>query len=122
MSRNLLYRLSTLSLVGITLAVFLSQTVAAQNKPVVGSPNVAIADPPVPRPGTTPCAVQLFPKESFGDVGANNRMDAVPHLFNYQPPADCKGPWAKVVLEADFSVDPEVLAFREKDPCLKGLC
>ncbi len=106
MSRNLLSRLSTLSLVGITLAVFLSQIVAAQNKPVVGSPNVAIADPPVPRPGTTPCVVQLFPKESFGDVGANNRMDAVPHLFNYQPPADCTGPWAKVVLEADFSVDP----------------
>lgn len=105
MSQNLLYRWSIPSLVGITLAVFCGRTIVAQNKPVVGSPNVAIADPPVPRPATTPCVVQLFPKQSFGDTGANNRMDAVPHLYNYQPPAGCKGAWAKVVLEADFAVD-----------------
>lgn len=83
-----------------------SGALCAQSKPAVGSPNVAIADPPIPRPSTTPCAVQLFPREDFGPAGENTRMDAVPHAFKYQPPAGCKGAWAKVVLEADFSVDP----------------
>ena len=105
MLRNLLCRLSITCLAGITLAVPCGGTLHAQNKPAVGSPNVAIADPPVQRPGTTPCTVSLFDHESFGDTGANTRMDAVPHPYTYQPPADCKGPWAKVVLEADFSID-----------------
>lgn len=88
------------------LVALCSQALRAQKKPLVGSPNVAIADPPVPRPGTKPCTVQLFPKESFGAAGENTRMDAVPHAFSYSPPTGCKAPWAKVVLEADFSVDP----------------
>lgn len=78
----------------------------AQTKPTVGSANVAIADPAIPRPATAPCIVQLFPREDFGPAGENTRMDAVPHAFKYQPPAGCRGSWAKVVLEADFSVDP----------------
>ena len=105
MSRNLFCRLSLMLLAGIVLVVPWGRALDAQSQPVVGSPNVAIADPPVPRPATTPCAVQLFPKENFGATGENTRMDAVPHPFTYQPPAGCKGPWAKVVLEADFSVD-----------------
>lgn len=105
MSRNLLCRLSITSLAGIALVVPSGRALCAQSKPVVGSPNVAIADPPVPRPATTPCTVQLFPKESFGATGTNTRMDAVPHPYTYQPPTGCTGPWAKVVLEADFSVD-----------------
>jgi len=62
----------------------------------VGSPNTATADPPVPRPSTTPCAVQLFSNLTFADFS--------PKPFTYTPPAACPGPWAKVVLEADFSV------------------
>jgi hypothetical protein len=81
------------------------RAVRAQNQPRVGSRNVAIADPTLPVPTTKPCTVQLFPKEDFGPAGENNRMDAVPHNFSYQPPSECKGPWAKVVLVADFSVD-----------------
>jgi len=104
MLRNLYGRLCLMLLAGIVLAM--PRVLDAQSKPVVGSPNVAIADPAVPRPSTTPCAVQLFPKENFGGTGENTRMDAEPHPFTYQPPAGCKGPWAKVVLEADFSVDP----------------
>ncbi|HKT13529.1 MAG TPA: peptide-N4-asparagine amidase [Terriglobia bacterium] len=33
-------------------------------------------------------------------------MDTIPHAFTYHPPASCKAPWAKVVLIADFFVDP----------------
>jgi hypothetical protein len=105
MPRNLLCRLSITALSGVALAAACGRALYAQSKPVVGSPNVAIADPPVPRPATKPCAVQLFPEERFGAAGENTRMDAVPHPFTYQPPTGCKPPWAKVVLEADFSVD-----------------
>lgn len=78
----------------------------AQDKPVAGSPNVALANPRMPVPHTKPCTVQLFPRERFGAKGADNRMGSLPHRFHYVPPAGCKGPWAKVVLEASFSVDP----------------
>jgi hypothetical protein len=64
--------------------------------PTVGSPNNATADPPVARPSTTPCTVQLFSHVTFADFS--------PKPFTYTPPAACPGPWAKVVLEGDFSV------------------
>lgn len=62
----------------------------------IGSANTATADPPVPRPQTTPCVVQLFSNVAFADFS--------PKLFSFTPPAACPGPWAKVVLEADFSI------------------
>lgn len=62
----------------------------------IGSPNNVTADPPVPRPSTTPCVVQLFSHVTFADFS--------PKPFTYTPPAACPGPWAKVVLEGDFSV------------------
>jgi hypothetical protein len=102
---NRFWQLSIAVLAGLVLVVSCGRAVAAQSGPAIGSRNVAIADPPVPRPGTKPCAVQLFPKERFGLAGEDTRMDAVPHPFKYQPPAGCKAPWAKVVLEADFSVE-----------------
>jgi hypothetical protein len=64
--------------------------------PTLGSPNTVTADPPVPRPPTTPCTVELFSNLHFADFN--------PKTFSYTPPAACPGPWAKVVLEADFSV------------------
>ncbi len=58
--------------------------------------NAITADPPVTRPKTQPCVVQLF---------ANVRFDNFsPRDFGYEPPADCARPWAKVVLEGDFYV------------------
>jgi hypothetical protein len=60
----------------------------------VGSSNTATADPAVARPATTPCAVQLFSSQAFADFSLKP--------FTYAPA--CPGPWAKVVLEADFSV------------------
>lgn len=102
--KNVLGPIAAVSIVCLALACC-ECVVAATNAPAVGSQNVAVADPPIPRPATTSCSVQLFPRENFGPVGENTRMDAIPHPFTYRPPAQCKGPWAKVVLEADFSVD-----------------
>ena len=86
----------------LSLAVFLVSTAApAQPTPVtplaVGSANTATADPTVPRPKTAPCSVRLFTDMKFADFS--------PKSFAYAPPAACPGPWQKVVLEADYSVE-----------------
>jgi hypothetical protein len=62
----------------------------------LGSANTVTADSLVPRPPTKPCVVQLFSDAQFFDFNVEN--------FSYAPPADCPGPWAKVVLEADINV------------------
>ena len=62
--------------------------------PTVGSGNVADADPPVLRPTTQPCRVQLFSNLQSGGSTQN---------FTYAPPADCPGPWSKVVFNGDFT-------------------
>lgn len=84
-------------------AVVLVATAAAQAQyaplppPVVGSANTATADPGVARPRATPCIVQLFSDMPFANFS--------PKFFAYAPPPACPGPWGKVVLEADYSVD-----------------
>lgn len=92
-SRTLLALLAGCSLAA---AVLVQPAAAVAAAPVVGSANTATADPPVPRPPTTPCTVVLFSNFTFADFS--------PKPFIYSPPAACPGPWAKVVLEADFSV------------------
>jgi len=62
----------------------------------IGSPNTVTADPPIPRPRTTPCIVSLFTGVQFADF--------TPKTFAYAPPPACPGPWQKVVLAADFAV------------------
>jgi hypothetical protein len=105
MTRNTFCRHAATFLAGILYVSAGGCLLHGGSQPTVGSPNVAVADPAVPRPATKPCIVELFPVEPFGPAGENTRMDAEPHLFKYQPPADCQAPWAKVVLEADFAVD-----------------
>jgi hypothetical protein len=63
----------------------------------VGTSNVATADPPVPRPDTKPCVVTLFSGDRFADF--------TPKPFVFTPPAACRGPWAKVVLQLNLSAD-----------------
>ena len=70
--------------------------VVVTHGPQIGSSNPITADPPVERPHTTPCSVQLFTNEQFADFNIKD--------FNYAPPSGCRGPWAKVVFSADFTV------------------
>jgi hypothetical protein len=81
----------------VSLLVLLSTIAAAQLPQLkIGSSNTALADPPVPRPNTVPCKVTLYQGLIFNDFN--------PRSFTYAPPAGCPGPWAKVVLQANFSV------------------
>jgi len=82
------------SVTSILFLALLSTLAAAELK--IGSSNTATADPTVPVPKTTACKVILFKGFKFDDFSPRN--------FTYTPPADCAPPWAKVVLEADFSV------------------
>jgi len=77
-----------------SLLVLLSAVATAQFK--IGSGNTAFADPPVQRPHTTPCKVQLYKQFKFDDFN--------PRSFTYTPPADCPGPWDKVILEVNLSI------------------
>ncbi len=84
------------------LAVVLLVTVAgplvfASGPYQLGSSNTVSADPNITRPPTTPCVVQLFSGASFYDFNVEN--------YTYTPPADCPGPWAKVILESDISLN-----------------
>ena len=79
----------------VALSPGLSTPVRAQTF-TIGSPNVAVADPLVPRPPGTPCVVNLFTNQQFADFNSKP--------FSYTPPANCPGPWQKVVLAADYNV------------------
>jgi hypothetical protein len=73
-----------------------AQVVVVPPAPQIGSSNPITAQPPVPRPNSHPCVVQLFDNLAFADF--------TPKVFNYAPPSACPGPWAKVVFTADFTV------------------
>jgi hypothetical protein len=79
-----------------TAGILQAQVVLVPPTPQVGSSNPATAEPPVPRPTTTPCVVRLFQNMEFNDF--------TPRTYSYTPPADCPGPWSKVVFTADFTV------------------
>jgi len=58
------------------------------------------ADPLVARPNTKHCEVTLLTNQAFADFNNKN--------FSYTPPADCPGPWSKVIFTGDFSIQPGV--------------
>src|SRR5580704_15244009 len=87
----------SLVLFSAVFSVILVPSAAASGPYVIGSANTVTADPNVTRPTTTPCVVQLFSDAQFFDFNVEN--------FSYAPPADCPGPWAKVVLESDISLN-----------------
>lgn len=73
-----------------------AQVVTVPPTPQIGSSNPITAEPPVPRPHSRPCVVQLFQNVAFDDF--------TPRTFSYTPPSGCHGPWARVVFTADFTV------------------
>jgi hypothetical protein len=90
---------------GLAFALALPSALSfAQTSPAVGDQGVALADAPVPRPAGTPCVASLYTDVAFDDHGDATSRAAKPREWTYTPPAQCAGPWAKVVLEADFSV------------------
>jgi hypothetical protein len=70
--------------------------IVAPPLPAPGVNTVAEVEPRVARPLGEPCVAPLFAPRQFEGVE--------PVSFAYAPPAACKGPWAKIVLEADFDV------------------
>ncbi len=92
---NLRRIVPVLALVALVSLPALAQKYTAPSTPQIGSANTVTADPEVPRPAGQPCTVQLFSNFDFADFN--------PKFFSYSP--DCAGPWAKVVLNADWSID-----------------
>ncbi|MFA6231458.1 MAG: peptide-N4-asparagine amidase [Rhodanobacter sp.] len=76
--------------------LFAGSALGAVASSPVGSSNVTVADPTVPRPPGTPCVVPLLSGVTFTDFNARP--------YTYAPPSGCGTRWSKVVLEADFSV------------------
>jgi hypothetical protein len=92
-----LHTLSNLLLLASTcIGAAQAQVVLAPSTPQVGSSNPVSAEPSVTRPNVKPCTVSLLTNAPFDNFNATS--------FNYAPPAACPGPWAKVVLTADFTV------------------
>jgi Peptide N-acetyl-beta-D-glucosaminyl asparaginase amidase A len=85
-----------LFLAAIVIGTASAQVVPAPTTPQVGSSNPATAEPLVSRPHTKPCVVPLLTNAAF------ENFNGAP--LTYTPPSGCPGPWAKVVLTADFTV------------------
>ncbi len=67
--------------------------------PVVGSPNEAVIEPPVPHPNEPACVVTLVTKAKFGADAVN---------YSYTPPSACPGPWGVVTLSLDIGLNPGI--------------
>lgn len=102
-----------LAVAGLSLVLGGVAQAAPGNSSPVGSGNVTVADPTVPRPPGQPCVVQLFSNDTFNDYS--------PRPFSYTPPAGCGTRWSKVVLEGDFSIDPGVQFDRTATIFLSGV-
>jgi hypothetical protein len=63
----------------------------------IGTEVTVTAEPLVARPHGKPCVVQLFSNYQFAHFSDTTQT------FPFTPPANCSGPWSKVVFEADFS-------------------
>ena len=77
----------------ISTATVLAQSTNRQ----IGTQFTVTADPLVPRPHEQPCVVPLFANYQFA------HFSQWAQSFEVAPPANCPGPWEKVVFEADFS-------------------
>ncbi|WP_353070083.1 peptide-N4-asparagine amidase [Tunturibacter empetritectus] len=85
-----------LLLASLAIVTASAQVVPVPPTPQVGSSNPVTAEPLVSRPHTKPCVVSLLSNAAF------ENFNGAP--LTYAPPSACPGPWAKVVLTADFTV------------------
>lgn len=68
----------------------------ARGAATIGTSNPAPIEPAPSHPDETPCSVPLFSNATFGANAVS---------FGYTPPAACPGPWAKIILSTDVSVN-----------------
>jgi hypothetical protein len=70
------------------------------------------ADPPVSHPNEAPCVDKLFnphtPPLQSGQLPVGKFADYADHPFNYNPPKNCPGPYAKVIFKMHFRVSAGV--------------
>lgn len=70
------------------------------------------ADPPVSHPSEAPCIDKLFnphtPPLQSGQLPVGKFADYSDHPFNYSPPANCAGPYAKIIFKMHFRVSKGV--------------
>src|SRR5262249_41144159 len=72
-------------------------TFAQSTNRKIGTQFEVTADPLVTRPHEQPCIVPLFANFTFAFFSDTTQN------FQYAPPAECSGPFKKVVLEIDYS-------------------
>jgi hypothetical protein len=116
LSRYSCLRAPLFALLAVATALPLSAQSSASLYPPItttGTSLEATADPLVPRPRTKHCEVTLLANQAFADFNNKN--------FSYAPPADCPGPWAKVVFTGDFSIDAGVQFDRTAQVFLGGV-
>jgi hypothetical protein len=90
-------RLSLITAFAVVVALSSTATLAQSTNRQIGTQYTVTADPVVPRPHQKPCVVQLFSNYQFALFSETTQT------FNFTPPADCPGPWQKVVFEINFS-------------------
>jgi len=70
------------------------------------------ADPPVSHPNEAPCIDKLFnphtPPLQSGQLPVGKFGDYSDHPFNYSPPSNCPGPYAKIIFKMHFRVSAGV--------------
>lgn len=91
--RSLCLRVSLVVLIVLIAIAAVAQSTNRQ----IGTQFEVTADPLVARPHSQPCIVQLFSGYQFAHFSDTTQT------FQFTPPANCPGPWAKVVFDVDFS-------------------
>jgi hypothetical protein len=70
------------------------------------------ADPPVAHPNEAPCVDKLFnphtPPLQSGGLPVGKFADYNDHPFNYNPPTNCPGPYARIIFKMHFRVSKGV--------------
>jgi hypothetical protein len=74
-----------------------SALIAQSSNRKIGTQFEVTADPVVQRPNEQPCVVPLFANYQFALFSDTDQT------FNVTPPANCSGPFEKIIFEADFS-------------------